>query len=171
MLDARNPRPLNSNAMQAQRRYNVLAVILIATVVTSCVSGHDSKETKVSLNQMSPAARRTLEKVTAGGTIEKIDREVERGRVVYDAEATVGGKHVEYVIGDSNGEILGTETEIELSQLPEAVRFAAGKYFDTSADLKAMKGVDYGRTQYEIEGKKNGKVVEVTFEPTGKLVR
>src|SRR5262245_60395511 len=157
--------------MQTSR--SVMAVIVTGTVVTllGCVSGHDRKETKVSLNQMSPAARQTLERVTSGGTIEKIEREVERGRVVYDAEATVGGKHVEYVIGESNGEILGTETEIELSQLPEPVRAAAGKYFGTSSNLKAMKDVEYGETKYEIEGKKNGKMTEVTFDPNGKTVR
>ena len=31
-----------------------------------------------------------------------------------------------------------------------------------------MKGVEYGETHYEIEGTKNGKTVEVTFDPAGK---
>jgi hypothetical protein len=35
--------------------------------------------------------------------------------------------------------------------------------------LKAMKGLEYGETHYEIEGPKNGKTVEVTFEPDGKI--
>jgi uncharacterized membrane protein YkoI len=159
--------------MQPPRIDHVIAATVTGVVLMllGCVSGHDSKETKVSLNQMSPPARQTLERVTSGGTIEKIEREIERGRVVYDAEATIGGKHFEYLIGESNGEILGTETEIELSQLPEAVRVATRNYFGTSTELKAMKGVEYGETQYEIEGKKNGKITEVTFDPNGKIVR
>jgi uncharacterized membrane protein YkoI len=157
--------------MKLKSATNAMVAIMTAMVVTSCVSGHDSKANHVSLNQMSPSARRTLEKVTSGGTIEKIEREVERGKVVYDAEATVGGKHIEYVIGESDGEILGTETEIEFSLLPEAVRIAARKFFDSSTGLKTMKGVEYGKIQYEIEGMKNGKVTEATFDPTGKVVR
>ena len=83
----------------------------------------------------------------------------------------VGGRHVEYVIADSNGEVLGTENEIEVSQLPEPVRKAAKKYFGTSDGLKAMKGEEYGETHYEIEGAKNGKTVEVTFDPGGRRAR
>ena len=55
-------------------------------------------------------------------------------------EATVGGEHVEYLIADADGAILGTEVSIELAQLPEPVRVAAEKYFGTTSGLKAMKG-------------------------------
>jgi len=134
-----------------------------------CATNQSGKEVRVSLAELSPPARVTLEKMTTGGTIDKIDREVERGKVVYDAEATVGGKHVEYLIADSNGELLGTENEIEFGQLPEAVRAAAEKYFGASrTGLKVMKGVEYGETHYEIEGPKNGKTIEVTFDSLGK---
>src|SRR5438874_10308592 len=120
-----------------------LTLIIGMLGLVGCASEKVGKEVRVSLPQLSPSARATLQKVTAGGTIDKIDREVERGRVVYDAEATVDGKHVEYLIADSNGEVLGTENEIEFSQLPEPVRIAAEKYFGATAGLKAMKGLEY----------------------------
>ena len=137
----------------------------VAGLVAGCAS---TKEQRVSLAQMSAPARTTVEKETAGGKIDQIDKEVEKGKVVYDVEATVGGKHVEFLIADADGAVLGTETEIEFNQLPEPVRAAAEKYFGTSAGLKAMKGVEYGETHYEIEGPKGGKTVEVTFDPAGK---
>jgi len=31
-----------------------------------------------------------------------------------------------------------------------------------------MKGVGYGETHFEIEGRKNGKKVEVTYDASGK---
>jgi len=31
-----------------------------------------------------------------------------------------------------------------------------------------MKGVEYGETHFEIEGRKNGKKVEVTYDASGK---
>lgn len=129
------------------------------------------KEVPVSLAQLSAPARATVEKVTAGGKIEQMTKEFEKGQTVYDVEATVGGKHLEFLIADTDGAVLGTEVPIEFSELPEAVRAAAEKYFGTVSGLKAMKGVEFGETTYEIEGSKNGKTVEVTFDPAGKRAK
>jgi uncharacterized membrane protein YkoI len=134
----------------------------------STQSGKAQKEEDVTLAQMSEPARATVKKEIAGGQVDKITKEIERGKTVYDVEATVGGKHMEYLIADADGELLGTEVPIEFSQLPEAVRAAAEKHFGTSTGLTVMKGVEYGETHYEIEGPKNGKTEEVTFDSAGK---
>ena len=160
--------------IQTRTNQSLIALAIAAGISASpigCASNKASKEAPVSLAQLSQPARATVEKLTAGGTLDKIDREVERGKVVYDVEATLGGKHVEYVVADANGEVLGTENEIELSQLPEPVRKAAENYFGGRAGLKVMKGEEYGETHYEIEGPKNGKTVEVTFDPSGKRAK
>jgi len=142
----------------------------VAGLVAGCASSTPHKEAsvRVSLPELSGAARATVDKVTAGGHVDQIDKEFERGKLVYDVEATVGGKHVEYVIADTDGAVLGTETSIEYSDLPVAVRAAAEKFFGHATGLKAMKGVEYGETSYEVTGPKNGKAVEVTFTPEGK---
>lgn len=75
---------------------------------------------------------------------------------------------MEYLIADADGELLGTEVPIDFSQSPEPVRAAVEKNFDTTAGLTVMKGVEYGEPRYEIEGPKNGKKVEMTFDPAGK---
>ena len=143
----------------------------LAGLATGCASTKGSaqaKEQRVTVAELSAPARATVEKVAAGGKVDQIDKEVERGKVVYDVEATVEGKHVEYLIADADGAVLGTEVSIEFSEAPEPVRMAAEKYFGTATGLKVMKGVEYGETHYEIEGPKNGKTVEVTFDPSGK---
>jgi len=129
------------------------------------------REHDVSLAEVSGPARATINKETAGGQVDKITKEIERGKVVYDVEATVGGKHMEYLIADADGTLLGTEVPIELGQLPEPVRAAGEKYFGASNGLTAMKGVEYGETHYELEGLKNGKKVEVTFDSEGKRAK
>jgi uncharacterized membrane protein YkoI len=149
-------------------------VLAAAGFLTGCASTHSASsqpEQDVTLAEMSEPARATAQKEVGGGQVNKITKEVERGKTVYDVEATVGGKHMEYLIAEKDGELLGTEVPIEFSQLPEPVRAAAEKYFGTSAGLIAMKGVEYGETQYEIEGPKNGKKVEVTFDPAGKRAK
>ena len=153
--------------MQRQIRYP-LAAVTLAAGMAALVAGCAQREERVTLAQVSAPARATVLKVTAGGKVDQIDKEVERGKVVYDVEATVGGKHVEFLIDDADGAVLGTEKEIKFGQLPGVVRAAAEKYFGTTSGLKAMKGVEYGETHYEIEGPKGGKTVEVTFDPEGK---
>jgi len=134
----------------------------------ACMKSESSKEKDVTLAAVSAPARTTIERETAGGRVDRITRETERGKTVYDVEATVGGKHMEYLVAEADGELLGTEAPIEFKALPQPVQDAAQKYFGTPAGLTAMKGVEYGETQYELEGLKNGKKVEVTFDPSGK---
>src|SRR5437879_5749409 len=65
------------------------------------------------------------------------------------------------------------EQRVTLAQLttPAAARTAAKKYVRTSTGLKAMKDIEYGETHYEVEGPKNGKTVEATFDPRGKRTK
>ncbi len=150
----------------------LMPAVAAAGLVSGCSSPRGgsapSKEIRVSLAELSGPARATVVRVTRGGTVDQIDREVERGKAVYDVEATMGGKHVEFLIGDADGAVLGTEVPIDYSELPEAVRASAASYFGGATGLKSMKGVEYGETSYEIEGKKNGKTVEITFDSKGR---
>jgi uncharacterized membrane protein YkoI len=153
-------------------RVGAAALVLAgAALLAACSSTHSGKmprEQAVTLDQVSAPAQATITREVGNGHVDKITREVERGKTVYDVEATAEGRHMEYLISDADGQLLGTEVPIEFNQLPELVRAAAEKYFGTSNGLTVMKGVEYGETQYEIEGRKNGKKVEVSFDPEGK---
>jgi uncharacterized membrane protein YkoI len=176
-------RPTNTSEKETrimQNRINrsIMAFLLAVSVTAlaaACASTKAGKEKKedaserVSLAQLPAPARAAVEKLTAGGKIDKIDKEVEKGQIVYDIEATVSGKHVEYTIA-TDGAVVGTETSIEYSELPDAVRTAAEMYFGSATGLNPAKAVEDGQTTYEIEGTKNGKKVAVTFDPAGKLV-
>jgi uncharacterized membrane protein YkoI len=152
------------------------AIALTGCITEKCEMRHkeaaeekaQDKEVPVTLAQLSEPARATVEKVTGSGKIEQLTKEVERGKLVYDVEVEVDGKHQEFLIADADGTVLGTEVPIAYAELPKAVRVAAEKYFDAAAGLTAMKGVEFGETTYEIEGPKNGKTVEATFDPEGK---
>jgi hypothetical protein len=93
---------------------------------------------------------------------------VEKHSVVYDVEATVGGKHLEFLIADTDGTVLGTEVPIEFGELPAPVRVAVERHFGTTMNLTIMKGEEFGETQYEVEGPSRGRKVEVTFDSAGK---
>ena len=143
----------------------------LAAACASNKAGTEGKEdavARISLAEMTAPARAAVEKLTVGGKVEKIDRETEKGKEIYDVEATVNGKHMEYAIA-ADGSVVGTETGISFGELPEAVQTAAVKYFGGATGLAPARVEEDGRTVYEIEGKKNGKKVAATFDPTGKL--
>ncbi len=157
--------------MQA-RLISILSFLVLSLAGASFVAGCATPpERAVTLAEVSWPARATIYHETAGGHIDKITKEYERGKTLYDVEATVGGKHMEYLIAEQDGTILGTEVPIDINELPPAVRAAAEKYFGTTAGLSAMKGRQYGETQFEIQGSKNGNKTEVTFNPQGKRAK
>jgi uncharacterized membrane protein YkoI len=153
-----------------------MAALVLAAGVAGLAAGcgtsgnGEGSSVRVSLEELPDAPRATVQRLTAGGQIERIDREVEDGRVVYDVEATVNGKHVEFLVADADGAVLGTETEIAFSQLPSAVRAAAAGYFDDTASLTVSKVEEFGQVSYEITGTRNGKPAEAQFDPTGQLI-
>jgi len=128
------------------------------------------KEKPVSLEELSEAARATVSRETAGGQIESILLEKEHGQMVYDVEANVAGKHKEWTVAQADGAILGTEVQIGFEELPEAVRGAAESFFGGTTGLMVMRGEELGQTSYEVEGEREGRKVEVTFDPAGKRV-
>src|SRR6267142_2849731 len=88
-----------------------LLALGIAGFAAGCASDKQArakKEVRVSIADLSAPARATVDKVTADGKVDQIEKEVEKGRVVYDVEATVGGRHVEFLIADADGAVLGT---------------------------------------------------------------
>jgi uncharacterized membrane protein YkoI len=124
---------------------------------------------RVTLAELPGAARAAVEKWLAGGTIKSIEKEEEDGKVIYDVEATVKGKHVEADIA-ADGTVLTTEEEVPFYSLPKAVRDAAEKYFGSAKDLNASKEVEKGKAQYEVEGQKDKKKVTLKFDDTGKML-
>lgn len=150
----------------------VLAVGVAALAPGCGTSGSgEGSSVSVSLEDLPDAARRTVQRLTAGGRIERIDKEVEDGRIVYDVEATIGGKHTEFLVADSDGSVLETETSVDFNQLPAPVRAAAAQFFDTTVGLTVLKKDAFGQVSYEITGTRNGKAAEATFDPTGTLLQ
>ena len=128
-----------------------------------------NSEHKIKLSQVSAPARTTIEKLTAGGKIKMIEKETSNGKTIYDIEATVNGKNVEYDIAD-NGEVLTSEESVPYDSLPEAVRQAAEKYFGSTENMSASKEIEGNQTYYEVEGKKSGKEISLKLDQTGKIL-
>jgi len=114
-------------------RYRIILSFAIGSLIFGtfgCNFGH-----KVTLSKVSEPARATIEKLTASGEIKKIEKETSNGKTIYDIEARVKGKDVEYDIAE-DGEILTSEESIPYDSLPDAVKQTAEKYFGFTEGLK-----------------------------------
>jgi uncharacterized membrane protein YkoI len=142
---------------------------LMVVTVSLAMSSAIASDTQVELSALPAPARAAVEKWLAGGTIRKITKEEDAGKVVYDVEATVRGKHAEADVA-ADGTVLSTEEEVAFDSLPATVRAAAKKYFGTVRDLRAAKEIEDGKTCYEIEGTKGSQPVTLKLDDTGQVL-
>lgn len=87
-----------------------LAAIVVAAYLLVAASGCASQETTVTMNDLPPAVRATLEKEIAGGKISEIEKETKGGKVVYSADAKIDGKEYEIAIAE-DGKLISKEIE------------------------------------------------------------
>jgi uncharacterized membrane protein YkoI len=87
------------------------AMILLAgipLIAAGCASHQREKEeneVEVTLDQLPPAVRDTITRESGGAPVGKIEREDEKGKAVYEAMITKGGKTWEIEI-DESGKVL-----------------------------------------------------------------
>lgn len=149
----------------------VIAVLCLSLTISAAAAEKETedKPQPVTLVDLPQPARAAVEKWLSGGTIKKITKEEDDGKIIYDVEATVKGKHAEADIA-ADGTVLSTEEEVPFGSLPETVRAAAEKYFGSAKDLKASKEIEAGKTYYEVEGRKDEKKVTLKLDDAGKIL-
>ena len=129
----------------------------------------ESPAKAITLADVPAPARATIERLIAGGEIKVLETEEQDGKAIYDVEARVKDKDVEYDVA-SDGTILTAEESVAYSSLPEQVRAAAEKYFGSAEDLKASKEVEGDKTFYEVEGKKGGTNKAIKLTDLGEII-
>lgn len=128
-----------------------------------------AKEVAITVADLPAAVRATIDKEIPGATLNKIEKEEENGKVLYDIEGKLNGKDVEMDIA-ADGKVLTREDTVSFASMPAAVRAAAEKYFGGPGEYKASKEVEGDKAFYEVEGKKDGKKVTLKYTEDGKQV-
>jgi uncharacterized membrane protein YkoI len=149
-----------------------MAEILLVSLLgcgTFSHGGERGEDHGVALADLTAPARATVERLTAGGTIRKIECERKGRATVYDVEAAVGGKDVEYDV-DAGGNVLTSEQSVAYDTLPAAVRSAAENQFGTSKALTASTEQESGKVFYEVDGVKDGVETALKMTADGKIV-
>jgi len=100
---------------------SVFAALLLAASLATAQA-----EKKVRRNQLPAAVEKTVAAESQGATIKGFSREVEKGKVFYEAEMNING-HTKDILMDPNGNVVEVEEQVDLTTLPAAVQDALKK--------------------------------------------
>ena len=149
-------------------------------------------DVNVSMEELTPAVRETVEKYSEGAVVKEIEIENEDGRKICEVEIMKDGKEIEFQVS-MEGEFLGYENEeneeekeveeeerkIAIENVPEPVKIAirdiAGEHEIKEIELERENGVDVYEAEYYIDGVEhslecsaNGEILELenAIEPS-----
>jgi uncharacterized membrane protein YkoI len=86
----------------------------------------DAREANVSLKNLPPAVRATVENETKNAKIKSVSKEKEKGKTVYELETMVGTRSRDLTI-DEAGKVYVVEDQIDPASAPVPVRAALEK--------------------------------------------
>ena len=122
----------------------------------------------LTINDLPPAVRAAVESQTKGAEIKTISKETEDGKVRFEVETLVNGKHRDIAI-DTKGAVIEIEDEIAPADAPAAVRAAMARKA-VGGRIVTVETVTVGHAiaAYEAEYiDKNGRKREARFKPDG----
>lgn len=154
-----------------------LALCLMLAAVS--FAGECKNEQKVTLDQLPPAVRATLENQAQGGTIGDIDKETKDGQVVYEADVVKGGNKIEVKIAE-NGTLISAkpeeekeenEVKVTFDQLPAPVQATLQAQVGNGSLEEIEKETKDGKVIYKAKFTKDGKEQKVRIAEDGTLLK
>ncbi|MBN2376289.1 MAG: PepSY-like domain-containing protein [Sedimentisphaerales bacterium] len=150
----------------------------------------DEDEVEVSLDEVPAVVKATILKEANGAEIKEIEKEVEDGKVVYEAEFEVDGQEVEVEVAedgtllsreiddedevgdvdDDEDEDNEDEVEVSLDEVPAAVKATILKEANGAEVEEVEKEVEDGKVVYEAEFMVDGQEVEIEVAEDGTLL-
>jgi hypothetical protein len=95
----------------------VSAAVLAALAGCAANQGHNEKEKNenenevaITIDQLPPAVRDTMNREAGGGTLSKIEKETKEGKTSYEADTTIGGHPYEIKVAE-DGTLLKKKME------------------------------------------------------------
>ena len=151
----------------------VLTTAILAGIGTAATAAQDadSKEPKVTLQQLPAAVQAAVKEQSKGATVKGFAIENENGKKVYEAELTVDG-HSKDISFDARGAIVSVEEETTLDKIPTPARAALEKAASKGKIVIVEVVTEGGKTSYEAQistgtGKKTS---EVAVDAAGRKV-
>ncbi len=124
-------------------------------------------EKKVQMKDLPPAVQKTVQDQTKGAEIRGISSETEKGKLTYEVETMVNGKHRDITV-DAQGALFEVEEETAIESIPAAAKAAIEKKI-AGGKIAMVETVTRGNaTTYEATYTgKGGKKHEFAVKPDG----
>ncbi|MGA3018805.1 MAG: PepSY domain-containing protein [Bryobacteraceae bacterium] len=124
-------------------------------------------EKKVQMKDLPPAVQKTVQDQTKGAEIRGISSETEKGKLIYEVETMVNGKHRDILV-DAKGAVTEVEEETAIESIPAAAQAAIEKKA-AGGKIAMVETVTRGSaTLYEATyTDKGGKKHEFAVKPDG----
>jgi hypothetical protein len=158
----------------------LLSVCLVGLAAGAGFAGDDDEsEAKIKLTDCPAAVQETLKREAFGGKLDDIEKEMENGRVFYEADVKIDGHNYEIVVDDKGAlvhKLLDEddedeqETEMKLADCPPAVQKTLKREAGDAKIDKVDKQQQQGRTVYETDVKIGGKNYEIVVTEEGLLL-
>jgi uncharacterized membrane protein YkoI len=138
-----------------------------AMAAAVCAAGAFAAEQRVKMEDLPAAVRNTVTEQSKGAQVRGLSKEIEKGKVLYEAELKVNGHHRDLLIS-ADGTVLEVEEDVALGSLPPAVKAAYAKRA-ANGKIESVESVSKGGqlVAYEARIRVGGKVSEVKLSPAG----
>jgi len=145
----------------------VQKTVIVAGISALLVVAGAAQEHAVKMASLPGPVQATVkEQIAQGATVRNLVTDRENGKLEYEAELTVNGKHRDLTM-DASGKVLEAEDAVAIAEVPAPARAAfdkAGKTVSVEAVSQDGKLVAYEA----VVRKSNGKRTEVRVTPEGK---
>jgi hypothetical protein len=145
-----------------------MAVTAVTTGFAVQSFAGDEKEVTITMDKVPAAVQQAVKAYASASETKGIEDSDVDGTKVIEFDIEKNGKASEIAF-KPDGKLFSTEEQITLADAPEAVQKTIAK---TSKDAKAgapEKVVQEGKTSYEVVIEKDGKKIEYTISPEGKI--
>lgn len=125
-----------------------------------------ASETRVRMNELPDAVRKTVEEQIQNSSVKGFRKEIQNGKTYYEAETTLKGRSRDILI-DSGGAVVEVEEQVSLDRIPNAARKALEVRASSGKILKVEAVTRGSMVSYEAVISRNGKKSEVAVDADG----
>lgn len=130
--------------------------------ISALLGAAQAAEKSLPLKTLPAAVQKTVEAQAKGAAIKSISRETEKGKVQYEIETMVNGKHRDFIV-DAQGALGDVEEEAALAGFPPAAKAAIEKKAAGGTiglvETLSRGGATYYEAAYTLKNGKKGETI------------
>jgi uncharacterized membrane protein YkoI len=154
--------------MKLKRIIQNTAVVALTIGFAATTFAGDEKEVKITMDKVPAAVQQAVKAYATEAEIKGIEDSDVDGTKVIEFDIEKNGKASEIAFR-LDGKLFSTEEEVLLKDCPDEVQKTIAKLSTEAKAGKPEKVVQEGKASYEIVVEKNGKKIEYTISPKGKV--